>query len=40
MVMFAMAPSIGWVIAARILQGVATGAATSAFTAAVVEQAP
>jgi len=40
MVMFAMAPNIGWVIAARILQGVATGAATSAFTAAVVEQAP
>jgi MFS family permease len=40
MVMFAMAPKIGWVIATRILQGVATGAATSAFTAAVVEQAP
>ncbi len=40
MVMFAMAPNIGWVIAARILQGVATGAATSAFTAAVLEQAP
>ena len=40
MVMFAMAPSIGWVIAARILQGVATGAATSAFTAAVLEKAP
>ena len=36
MVMFAMAPNIGWVIAARILQGVAT----SAFTAAVLEQAP
>jgi MFS family permease len=40
MVMFAIAPNIGWVIAARSLQGVATGAATSAFTAAVVEQAP
>ena len=40
MVMFAMAPNIGWVIAARIMQGVATGAATSAFTAAVLEQAP
>ena len=36
MVMFAMAPNIGWVIAARILQGVAT----TAFTAAVLEQAP
>ena len=40
MVMFVFAPSIGWVIAARTIQGVATGAATSAFTAAIVELAP
>ena len=40
MVMFALAPNISWVIAARVLQGVATGAASSAFTAAIVEQAP
>lgn len=39
-VMFLLAPNIGWVIAARIVQGVATGAATSAFTAALVELAP
>lgn len=39
-VMFLLAPGIGWVIAARIVQGVATGAATSAFTAALVELAP
>jgi len=40
MVMFVFASSIGWVIAARTIQGVATGAATSAFTAAIVELAP
>jgi MFS family permease len=40
MVMFALAPNISWVIAARVLQGVAAGAASSAFTAAIVEQAP
>ena len=39
-VMFLVAPSIGLVIAARIVQGFATGAATSAFTAALVELAP
>jgi predicted MFS family arabinose efflux permease len=39
-VMFLLAPGIGWVIAARIVQGIATGAATSAFTAALVELAP
>ena len=38
--MFLMAPDIGWVIAARIVQGAATGAATTAFTAALVEVAP
>jgi predicted MFS family arabinose efflux permease len=39
-VAFAVAPDIDWVIAARILQGIATGAATPAFTAALVELAP
>jgi MFS family permease len=40
MLMFLFAPGIGWVIAARAVQGIATGAATSAFTASIVEQAP
>jgi MFS family permease len=40
MLMFLAAPSIGWVIAARIVQGVATGAASSSLSAAVVELAP
>jgi MFS family permease len=40
MLMFVFAPNIGWVIAARIVQGLATGAASSAFTAALVELAP
>jgi MFS family permease len=40
MLMFAFAPGIGWVIAARAVQGIATGAATSAFTASIVEHAP
>ena len=39
-VMFLVAPDIGWVIAGRIVQGIATGAATTAFTAALVELAP
>jgi MFS family permease len=39
-VMFLVAPDIGWVIAGRIVQGFATGAATTAFTAALVELAP
>jgi MFS family permease len=39
-VMFLVAPGIGWVIAARIVQGAATGVATTAFTAALVELAP
>jgi MFS family permease len=38
--LFLAAPDIGWVIAARIVQGAATGAATTAFTAALVEVAP
>ena len=39
-VMFLVAPDIEWVIAGRIVQGAATGAATTAFTAALVEVAP
>ncbi|MFE2488395.1 MFS transporter [Streptomyces mirabilis] len=39
MLMFVFAPDIGWVIAARTIQGIATGAATSAFSASVVEHA-
>lgn len=40
MLMFVFAPDIGWVVAARTIQGIATGAATSAFSASVVEHAP
>ncbi|GIF73438.1 MFS transporter [Asanoa siamensis] len=40
MLMFAFAPDIWWVCAARVVQGVAMGAATSAFTASIVELAP
>jgi MFS family permease len=40
MIVFLLAPSIGWIIAARTIQGLATGAATSAFSAAIVELAP
>jgi hypothetical protein len=40
MLVFVWAPGIGWVIAARIVQGLATGAASGVFTAAVVELAP
>ena len=39
-VMFLVAPSIEWVVAGRIVQGIAQGAATTAFTAALVELAP
>jgi MFS family permease len=39
-VMFLIAPGIGWVVAGRVVQGVASGAATTAFTAALVELAP
>jgi MFS family permease len=38
-VLFLMAPNIGWVVAGRIVQGIAQGAATTAFTAALVELA-
>lgn len=40
MLMFVFATDITWVIVARVVQGVATGAATSAFTASLVEAAP
>lgn len=36
-ILFLIAPDVGWVIAGRIVQGVASGAATAAFTAALVE---
>ncbi|MES1212915.1 MAG: MFS transporter, partial [Leifsonia sp.] len=39
MLLFAFAPSIGWIIAARVVQGLATGAATSAYSAALLELA-
>jgi hypothetical protein len=40
MAMFVVAPNIGWVIAARVVQGIATGGATSAFSASLLELAP
>jgi MFS family permease len=40
MVMFVLAPNIEWVIAARVVQGLATGAASSAFSASIIELAP
>ena len=40
MLVFLVAPNIGWVIAGRVVQGLATGVATSAFSAAVIELAP
>jgi MFS family permease len=40
MLVFLVAPSISWIIAARIIQGVATAAATSSFSAAILELAP
>ena len=39
-VMFAVGPSIEWIIAARTLAGLTTGAVTAAYTAALVELAP
>ncbi|WP_307044619.1 MFS transporter [Agromyces ramosus] len=38
--LFLVGTDINWVIAGRIIQGIASGAATSAFTAALVELAP
>src|SRR3984957_5124355 len=40
MLVFLVSPSISWIIAARIIQGVATAAATSSFSAAILELAP
>ena len=40
MLMFLLAPNIGWIIAARALQGAATGAATTAFSASLLDLAP
>lgn len=40
MLVFLFAPDIGWIVGARAVQGVATGAAMSTFTAALVELAP
>jgi predicted MFS family arabinose efflux permease len=40
MLIFLFAPNIGWVIAARTVQGIATGAGVSTFTAAAAEYAP
>jgi predicted MFS family arabinose efflux permease len=40
MVLFLLAPTIAWVVVARVVQGAATGLGTSAFSAAVVEHAP
>ncbi|WP_331728117.1 MFS transporter [Streptomyces sp. NBC_01176] len=37
--LFLAADNIGWIIAARAVQGMATGAATSTFTAAIIELA-
>ena len=39
-VTFLLADGIGWIIVARIIQGLATGAASGALTAAVTESAP
>jgi hypothetical protein len=39
-VIFLVAPDIGWVVVGRIVQGVASGAASAAFTAVLVEVAP
>lgn len=38
--MFLFGHDLGWVIGGRVVQGIAGGAATSAFTAAMVEYAP
>lgn len=40
MLVFLFAPDIGWIIGARAVQGIGTGAAMSTFTAALVELAP
>lgn len=40
MAVFLVSPSVEWLIAGRVLQGLATGAASATFGAAVVELAP
>ena len=40
MVVFLLAPDITWIVVARVVQGIATGLGTSAFSAAIVEHAP
>lgn len=40
MALFLVASNIAWVIVARVVQGIATGAAAGAFTAATIEYAP
>src|ERR1700728_5265796 len=40
MVVFLVSPSISWIIAARIIQGVATAAGPRSFSAAILELAP
>jgi predicted MFS family arabinose efflux permease len=40
MVVFLFSPSISWLIVGRVLQGLATGVASSTFGAAIVELAP
>lgn len=39
-IVFLFAPSIGWIVIGRVLQGLATGVASSTFGAAIVELAP
>jgi MFS family permease len=39
MLVFLFSPSISWIITARVIQGVATAAATSSFSAAILELA-
>lgn len=40
MVVFAAAPDVGWLLAARVVQGIAVGLATGALSAALIELAP
>jgi MFS family permease len=40
MIVFLAAPDIAWIVVARAVQGLATGLATSAFSAAIAEHAP
>lgn len=40
MVIFAVAPDVGWLLTARVVQGIAVGLATGALSAALIELAP